>query len=285
MTYEEMYDLILKTGEGDERIRAVTMEGSNVTPGAVHDKYSDFDVTFFVTDIRPFTTDKDYMKRFGDILIMQQPDDYYAEPYDYNGRKRFAYLTQYKDGNRIDLTFIDISNIKEQTEFHEPRTVLINKDNFPELCDIDSKEAFYIRKPGEFEFFNTVNEFRWISNYATKGLCRDEFFYARNAMEKLMMNMFMKMINWKVGIDNDFKVTTGSASKYLKNYLTEEEMTRFKAMFASGDYADMWNKLFLMYDYFEELSIYVADKLGFALDLDESRNVRAFMQQRKDSVK
>ena len=90
MTYEEMYDLILKTGEEDERIRAVTMEGSNVTPGAVHDKYSDFDVTFFVTDIRPFTTDKDYMKRFGDILIMQQPDDYYAEPYDYNGRKRFG---------------------------------------------------------------------------------------------------------------------------------------------------------------------------------------------------
>ena len=33
MTYEEMYDLILKTGEEDERIRAVTMEGSNVTPG------------------------------------------------------------------------------------------------------------------------------------------------------------------------------------------------------------------------------------------------------------
>ena len=94
-----------------------------------------------------------------------------------------------------------------------------------------------------------------------------------------------EMINWKIGIDNDFKVTTGSASKYLKNYLTEEEMTRFKAMFASGDYADMWNKLFLMYDYFEELSIYVADKLGFALDLDESRNVKAFMQQRKDSVK
>jgi aminoglycoside 6-adenylyltransferase len=46
----------------------------------------------------------------------------------------------------------------------------------------------------------------------------------------------------------------------------------------------MWDKLFLMYDYFEELSIYVADKLGFALDLDESRNVRAFMKQRRDSV-
>ena len=95
-----------------------------------------------------------------------------------------------------------------------------------------------------------------------------------------MMNMFMKMINWKVGIDNDFKVTTGSFSKYLSKYLTEEEMKRFEGIFAGGTYEDMWDKIFFMYDYFEDLSIYVADKLGFSLDLEESRNVRDFMQKR-----
>ena len=81
-SYEEMYELILKTAKEDDRIRAVTMEGSNVTPGAVHDQFSDFDVTFFVTDVLEFSADHDYMKRFGEILIMQMPDDYYAEPYD-----------------------------------------------------------------------------------------------------------------------------------------------------------------------------------------------------------
>lgn len=281
-SYEEMYNMILNEGLGDDRIRAVTMEGSNVTPGAAHDKYSDFDVTFFTTDIRAFTTDKDYMKRFGDILIMQTPDDFYKEPYDYYGKKKFTYLTQYKDGNRIDLTFIDVSNISEQKNFKEPRTVLVNKDNYQELKNIESNECFFIKKPGEFEFENTVNEFRWVSNYATKGLCRDEFFYARHAMETLMTDMFMKMINWKIGIDNDFKVTTGSASKYLKKYLSEDEMRRFKGIFAGGDYESMWDKLFLMYDYFEELSIYVAEKLSFPLDLVESRNVRDFMERRKN---
>ena len=33
-TYEEMYNLILQTAREDDRIRAVTMEGSNVTPAA-----------------------------------------------------------------------------------------------------------------------------------------------------------------------------------------------------------------------------------------------------------
>ena len=280
-TYDEMYNLIIKTAQEDDRIRAVTMEGSNVTMGAVHDAFSDFDVSFFVSDIREFTKDHDYMKRFGDILIMQMPDDYYAEPYDYNGKKRFAYLTQYKDGNRIDLTFIDVSNITDQTKFEEPRTVLINKDNFKELKDITSPECFFIKKPSEFEFFNTVNEFRWVSNYATKGLCRDEFYYAKRVMDEYMMNMFMKMINWKVGIANDFKVSTGANSKYLKKYLTKEEMDRFTGVFASGEYEDMWNKLFLMYDYFEELSVYVSQKLDYPLDLEESRNVRIFMETRR----
>ena len=126
MTYDEMYELIIQTCKEDDRIRAVTMEGSKVTKWAVHDKFSDFDITFFVSDIREFTKDHDYMKRFGDILIMQTPDDYYEEPYDYNGRSRYAFLTQYKDGNRIDLTFIDVSEIEKQKDFVEPRTVLIN---------------------------------------------------------------------------------------------------------------------------------------------------------------
>ncbi len=281
-TYDEMYELIVKTATEDERIRAATMEGSAVTPGAVRDKFSDFDITFFVSDIREFTADKDYMKRFGDILIMQTPDDWYMEPYDYSGKRRFAYLTQYKDGNRIDLTFIDVSEIGKETQFNEPRTVLINKDNFPELKDITSKDAFLIKKPGEFEFYNTVNEFRWVSNYATKGLCRQQFYYAKYSLEHLMMNMFMKMINWKVGVLNDFNVTTGSFSKYLSKYLTEDEMRRFEGIFAGGTYEDMWDKIFLMYDYFEELSVFVAEKLKYPLDLEESRNVRDFMQKRRD---
>lgn len=282
MTYEEMFDLIIETAEEDDRIRAVTMEGSKVNPGSVHDKYSDFDMTFYVTDIREFTSDKDYMKRFGEILIMQMPEDFYNHPYDYKSREPFTYLTQYKDGNRIDLTFIDISDIEViNLFFKEPRKVLINKDSFKELSDIETDVFFYISKPGEFEFFNTVNEFRWVSNYATKGLCRDEFFYARHAMEFLMMNMFIKMLNWKIGIDNDFKVSTGSSSKYLKKYLTAEEMQRFKDIFAGSDYNDMWDKLFLMYDYFTELSTYVAEKLFYPIDNEEAKNVRDFMLQRR----
>lgn len=284
MKYDEMLGLIMKTAREDERIRAVTMEGSNTTPGAVHDKYSDFDITFVVTNIREFTRGQTYMRRFGEILIQQCPDDWYEEPYDYESRDKFTYLTQYKDGNRIDLTLIDVSNIATQTDFDEPRRVLINKDNFPELKDIETNEVFFIKRPSGQEYFNTCNEFRWIANYVTKGICREELYYAKCMMDEYMMHMFIKMLNWKIAIDNDFKVTTGACSKYLKKYLSKEEMVRFQGIFANGEYGDMSFKLFVMYDFFVDLARYVADKLGFEFDEEETKNVKEFMRTRFDEA-
>ncbi|MGN1084764.1 MAG: aminoglycoside 6-adenylyltransferase [Lachnospiraceae bacterium] len=42
-TDDEMMQLIMEKAETDERIRAVTLNGSRANENAVHDKYSDFD--------------------------------------------------------------------------------------------------------------------------------------------------------------------------------------------------------------------------------------------------
>ena len=75
---------------------------------------------------------------------------------------------------------------------------------------------------------------------------------------------------------------------YEKILCTGQEDDRIRAVTmegsgvsAGGEYEDMWNKLFLMYDYFEELSVYVADRLEFTLDMEESKAVREFMEDRR----
>ena len=79
---KEMMDIIMNKALSDERIRAVTMEGSRANPNAVHDSYSDFDISYYVTDIREFTGDKSWINELGDILIAQFPTDWYSHPYD-----------------------------------------------------------------------------------------------------------------------------------------------------------------------------------------------------------
>ena len=47
-SYDEMMSLIMEKARSDERIRAVTMEGSRANKNAVHDEYSDFDICYYV---------------------------------------------------------------------------------------------------------------------------------------------------------------------------------------------------------------------------------------------
>lgn len=279
-TSEEMLKLILNVAEQDERIRAVTMEGSRVSKNATHDEYCDFDISYVVNDIREFTKDKKWIEILGEILIVQYPMDWYSHPYDYEGHDNFAYLIQFKDGNRIDLTLIDIRNVEQQKNYDEPRIVLLNKDNLQELKPVDDESVFYIQKPSEMEYYNTCNEFRWLSIYISKGLCREELYYAKYAYDVLVMEMFIKMLNWKIGVDNNFNVTTGNHSKYLKRFLSQEEMERFQRIFPDGTYEDIWNKLFVMYDYFAELAKYVGEKLGYGFDAKETEEVRGFLHER-----
>lgn len=280
---EEMMRLILDVAENDERIRAVTMEGSRVSKNATHDQYCDFDICYVVDDIRQFTQNKKWIEIFGEILIVQYPTDWYSHPYDYSGHENYTYLMQFKDGNRIDLTLIDIYNIEKEQSYGEPRIVLLNKDNLKELKQISDETVFNIQKPSEMEYYNTCNEFRWLSIYVSKGLCREEIYYAKYAYDVLMMEMFIKMLNWKIGVDNDFDVTTGNHSKYLKRFLSSKEMERFHGIFPDGTYENIWSKLYMIYDYFAELSKYVGDALGYRFDEKETDEVRLFLIERQKS--
>lgn len=281
---QEMLDLIIKKAVEDDRIRAVALDGSRANKNAVHDKYSDYDIVYFVTDIRDFTRDKSWISYFGDILILQCPDDWYRHPYDYSSHDKFAYLMQFTDGNRIDLTLVDIRNIAKERYNSEPRLILLNKDNYPELVPVADDRAYCIQAPTEKEFSNTCNEFRWLSLYVAKGLCRNELYYAKYSYDVLMMEMFMKMLNWKVGIMHGFNVTTGKFSKYLKRFLSDSEMKRLQGIFPNGEYKDIWDKLFYMYDYFHEMEQEVARHFGFCCDETESETVRDFLMKRRDDV-
>lgn len=279
----EMMELIMQKAMEDERIRAVAMDGSRANKNAVHDQYSDFDIVYFVTDVREFTKDKSWINYFGDILMVQFSMDWYTHPYDYTGRDTFVYLIQFADGNRIDLSLVDIQNIEKEKDRDEPRIVLLNKDNFNELIPIASEEAFFIKPPTKMEFNNTCNEFRWLSIYISKGLCREEFYYAKYSYEVLIMEMFMKMLNWKIGLSHEFHVTTGDHNKYLKRFLTKDEMIRLQGIFPNGEYEDMWDRLFLMYDYFNELEMEVAKYFEFECDQVETVRVRNFLKTRREN--
>jgi hypothetical protein len=103
---QEMLQLIVDTALQDERIRAVIMNGSRANPNAPRDIFQDFDIVYIVTDVAAFKNNDEWIKRFGEIMIMQKPEYMRDPPPSDDGR--FSYLMQFTDGNRIDLNLFPI---------------------------------------------------------------------------------------------------------------------------------------------------------------------------------
>src|SRR5687767_6746485 len=125
-TENEILELIINTAQSDDRIRAVLMNGSRANPNAPRDLFQDFDIVYLVTEAASFHRDFNWIKRFGEIMILQLPDDMQDRPP--SPSEGFAYLMQFMDGNRIDLSIVPIEKFSERLQDSLTK-VLLDKDN------------------------------------------------------------------------------------------------------------------------------------------------------------
>lgn len=188
---------------------------------------------------------------------------------------------QFTDGNRIDLGLVDVANISEINDENDiqPRRILLDKDGRTELYDVSVGDIYNIKPPTEQEYFDTCNEFWWLTTNIVKGICREELQYIKVMMEHYERDMLLKMLSWEIGIKHDFKVSVGKYSKYLKRYLSYDELIRFTNLYPNGTYADIKEKLFISFDYFEELSEIVAMHFNFEYRKNEAMNVRDYVEE------
>lgn len=90
--------------------------------------------------------------------------------------------------------------------------------------------------------------------------------------EGLAPDGVITMLNWLVGTETDFAVSTGKSGKYLKNYLPPQTWQKLLATYPSGEEAALWQALFTMMDLFEETAQEVAARLHFTYDRSFSRS-------------
>ncbi|MDF2803319.1 MAG: adenylyltransferase [Anaerocolumna sp.] len=263
MRQDKLFELIMDTAKNDSRIRVVAMTGSRIDPNAAHDEFCDFDIVYLVTDIQSFTGNDDWLEIFGDKLIMQKPSDWYTMPYNYSDFENFTYLIHLKDGNRIDLTLIDLKNIHSYILDKQPRTILLDKDKIIGLNSTGAGDYFSIKKPTPEQFRDVCNEFWWMVPNIVKGLCRKQLPYVKFVMERYAMDMLLEVLNWSIGIDSDFSVGTGKWCKYLEKHMKPEEHQEYVAIFSNGSYLDIWYKLSLMCLFFQKKAIKVANHFDF----------------------
>jgi len=278
-TEREMLDLIINTARNDDRVRAVIMNGSRVNPNAPKDFFQDYDVVYVVTEKESYLADPDWIKVFGELMILQLPDEMSDPPPE--GKDYYGYLMQFADGNRIDLSLFLVNKI-DHLEEDSLTLTLLDKDGLLPHFEPPNDSGYVPKPPTAKAFFDCTNEFWWVSPYVAKGLWRQEIVYAKHMLDNYVREQLMKMLDWYVGMRTGFQKSPGKMGKYLEKYLEPELWHLLLRTYADADYSHTWDTLLTMGDLYRRTAIPVAEHFGFTYPLGDDERVSAHLRNVRD---
>ena len=271
----EMLDLILSTARADERIRAVILNGSRANPEVNPDPFQDFDVVYLVRDVDSFRRDPAWIDCFGERMILQLPDD--MDDVSNKQKVSYAYLMQFADGNRIDLTLYPVERLGTMDR-DTLSVLLLDKDGAIEPFPPPSAAGYAPKPPTAKAFADCCNEFWWCSPYVAKGLWRRQIPYARYMLDTVLRGELLKMLDWYVGLKTGFARGSGYLGKYLEKELEPELWTLWMRTYADGGIENAWDALETMCALFRIAAGEVAEKSGFAYPHGDDERVSVHLK-------
>jgi aminoglycoside 6-adenylyltransferase len=272
---QAMLDLITRVAQNDDRIRAVILNGSRANPNAPRDFFQDYDIVYLVTEVASFKAEPDWIKPFGELMVMQLPDDMLDPPPDEGGG--YAYLMQFADGNRIDLSLYPISKLAEH-ERDSLSVLLLDKDGVFGSFGPATEGDYLPRPPTAKAYADCCNEFWWVATYVAKGLWREEMLYAKAMLDQVVREQLIKMLTWHIGMKTQFSLNPGKSGKYFKRYLEPDLWQALQKTYADADYANTWDSLLAMCDLFRFVARNVAGHFGFDYPQGDDDRVSAHLR-------
>lgn len=275
-TENEMYNLILEVAKNDDRIKAVYMNGSRTNENVPKDMFQDYDIVYVVEETQSFIEDKDWIRVFGKILYMQYPDENPNYPSD--KKNSYGYLMQFADGIRIDLTIQSVKCALQRIEEDKLCKILLDKESILPEIEAATDRQYWVKKPTKEQYLAACNEFWWCTNNIAKGLWRKEIPYVQDMTNYCVRPQLITMLNWKVGILTGWSVSTGKSSKYLYQWLSQEEWQMLLSTYFDGDVEHAWAAIFCMCELFENTARFVGEKLGWEYNEREGKGAREFLE-------
>jgi aminoglycoside 6-adenylyltransferase len=92
-------------------------------------------------------------------------------------------------------------------------------------------------------------------------------------------NVFLKMTEWLIGVENNFSVSFGKSGKYMKNYVSPELYEKILLTYPDHKAENIWRSLFLMTELFSEFANKISQSLHFSYNKIEEDNVREYLEQ------
>jgi len=272
---KEMMDLIINTAKDDVRIRAVILNGSRANEFVQKDKYQDFDIVYLVSDFQFFVDNHNWIDIFGERIMFEMPAYKDFDPSEYDGQ--FNYQMLFTDGNRIDLTFASVDQLKAVIDGDKMGCILLDKDSLLSDLYYDNGEMYFVKKPSSKDFENKCNCFWWILQNVAKGIKRKELPYAM-AMLNYAREYLEEMISWYVGMNTNYTISTGKHGKYLEKNLENKTWQEYLSTFPTGNYDSIWNAMFSACSLFRKIAIAISKCYLYEYPFDDDKRMTKYLK-------
>lgn len=249
-----------------EPVRAMLLTSTRTNPNARVDLFSDYDVVLVVTDIHPFFEDRAWLEDFGKVLVV------YRDPIKLEyGIERFAYITQYEDGLKIDFTLWPVEMVpriaaapKLPDDLDVGYTTLMDKDDLTTALQPPTYAAYIPSPPSRAEYENRIEVFFHEATYVAKHLWRDDLMAAKYNLDYAMKTKKLRqMLEWRMEIDRDWSVKPGAYGRGLKRYLTPETVLELESTYVGAGEQENWDALFKTIALYRRVAIEVGHHLGY----------------------
>ncbi|MBB1137892.1 aminoglycoside 6-adenylyltransferase [Myroides sp. WP-1] len=265
---------ILDLASNDSRIRAVLLQGSRANIHVVEDEYQDFDLLFVVDRFESFLQDRSWLAQLGTPLVQQLPDEMELGRDLAVEKVSFTLLTIFQEGYRLDITLFPKEKMSTHFQPDSLTVVWLDKEDMFLHLSPASDSDYHVQKPTQRLFNETSNEFWWCVTNVAKGLKRGEITYAKEMLETVVRPVFMDMIAWHIGAQNNFAISIGKSGKFMQRYLTEGDYQTILSTYSDAALSNNWQALFVLMDFFFKKQREVAAILNFNYDEDEANRVR-----------
>jgi aminoglycoside 6-adenylyltransferase len=276
----EMLERIVAWARGDDRVRAVLLEGSRGNPDAAVDEFSDYDITIVVAGRAPFMENVAWASWYCPVLV------HWGDRRVLDGIDHGMWLVMYEDGVRIDYcvwTPADVQKMKDRgyvpSILDTGYRVLLDKDGVTAGLSPATLSAHKFSPPTNQQYQTLVNDFWWETLYVAKNLRRDELLPARWSFDaEMRTDMLRRMLEWRIALDQGWDVRPGVYGRHLKKRLPPERWREVEATFAGAEAAGNWRALWAMLRIFRTTAEEVATALGHRYPVELDARVTEYLR-------
>ncbi|MFC1735917.1 aminoglycoside 6-adenylyltransferase [Candidatus Hydrogenedentota bacterium] len=279
-TQEQVLTQFDEWARGNDLVRAAILTSTRANPEREADFLSDYDIELYVADLGPFQTDDLWLAPFGPIMVRWplKPRSTFDEKWITRG-------IIFRNGVRIDFLITDLPAIASDA-YDDDYRVLIDKDGLTSNLNPPTRVRYLVKKPTKDEYETLVNEFWWDAHYVPKCLWRDELPFAASMLGQAVRDNYLRtIIEWFIGLQNDWSVNTGVRGRKFKRHLDGKTWSEYESTFAGPGIEENWEAFFNAVDLFRKLARAVGKSLDYEYPSQVDREMTEYYSRIRSTKK